>query len=399
LATYFWVGGSNSANWSNSTYWATSTGGTGGHGPPTFSDTATFDANSGTGTCTAGGGTYVGNLITTGYQGTLAGVIFLFNTTSGAAIGATIGTSGTYTGLTIEVYTSNNANTCTLSIASQISGLYCAGSASVIINLTTNLTLNGNLQFNSGTYTFNSNNHNITFTGTGAAFYAQASSGTATVNLGTSNLYFNNLNTTYVISMNNASSANFILNASSSAWYLQGALTNTSALPIQLCSGLTLGNVIITGRYYSFQNNGCTFTNLSINTSGNSSSYPTVFLSGATYTITGTLRTNGSSGALVYIQGSSAGTHFTFTSTTTPQSVNYVSLRDSYAAGVGTTWYAGANSTNVSDNSGWTFTTNPPGDNIAALDGIPWNNVLSFNAALINAVGNPNIVASFDGIT
>lgn len=55
-ASYFWVAiaGVGTGTWDNTltTNWATSSGGAPGAGPPTSSDTATFDSNSGTGTVT-----------------------------------------------------------------------------------------------------------------------------------------------------------------------------------------------------------------------------------------------------------------------------------------------------------------------------------------------------------
>ena len=52
MAAYFWVGGTGTWDNTTNTNWATVTGGAGGFGPPTSADTATFDASSGTGTCT-----------------------------------------------------------------------------------------------------------------------------------------------------------------------------------------------------------------------------------------------------------------------------------------------------------------------------------------------------------
>lgn len=48
MATYYWVGGSGTWNNVNKTNWSTTSGGTGGSGPPTSADTVNFDANSGT---------------------------------------------------------------------------------------------------------------------------------------------------------------------------------------------------------------------------------------------------------------------------------------------------------------------------------------------------------------
>jgi hypothetical protein len=43
--------------------------------------------------------------------------------------------------------------------------------------------------------------------------------------------------------------------------------------------------------------------------------------------------------------------------------VNYLSIQDSGVTPATTTWYAGANSTNVSGNTGWIFTARPSSGN------------------------------------
>jgi hypothetical protein len=69
---------------------------------------------------------------------------------------------------------------------------------------------------------------------------------------------------------------------------------------------------------------------------------------------------SGTAGNLVTIVSSSAGTAATLSKASGTVSANYLSLKDSAATG-GAAWYAGANSTNVSGNSGWIF-TGPPGN-------------------------------------
>lgn len=54
MAARFWVGGTG--NWNDTAYWSTASGGAGGASVPTSVDTATFDTNSGTGTCTTTAG-------------------------------------------------------------------------------------------------------------------------------------------------------------------------------------------------------------------------------------------------------------------------------------------------------------------------------------------------------
>jgi hypothetical protein len=86
---------------------------------------------------------------------------------------------------------------------------------------------------------------------------------------------------------------------------------------------------------------------------------PTAFIfpSSTTTTVTN-WNVSGTAGNLVTITSSAAGTAATLSKASGTVSSNYLSLKDSAATG-GATWYAGANSTNVSGNSGWIFTAPP----------------------------------------
>jgi hypothetical protein len=79
---------------------------------------------------------------------------------------------------------------------------------------------------------------------------------------------------------------------------------------------------------------------------------------GTTQTVTN-WNVNGTAGNLVTIQSSSSGVSAALSKASGTVSADYLSLKDSAAAG-GASWYAGANSTNVSGNTGWIFTAPPP---------------------------------------
>ena len=81
------------------------------------------------------------------------------------------------------------------------------------------------------------------------------------------------------------------------------------------------------------------------------------FTSGTTQTITNWL-INGAPANLVTIISSTAGTAATISKASGTVSCNYVSLKDSTATG-GATFFAGTGSTNVSGNTGWSFTAAP----------------------------------------
>ena len=79
------------------------------------------------------------------------------------------------------------------------------------------------------------------------------------------------------------------------------------------------------------------------------------FTAGTTTTVSGWTVT-GTVGKLVTINSSSAGTQATLTKTGggVVSGINYLSIQDSNAT-PGSTWFAGGNSTNVSNNTGWLF--------------------------------------------
>jgi hypothetical protein len=81
------------------------------------------------------------------------------------------------------------------------------------------------------------------------------------------------------------------------------------------------------------------------------------FTSGTTQTL-GAFTVTGSLGNVVTINSSSTGSAATLSKSSGIVSSDYLSIRDSTATG-GATWYAGANSTNVSNNTGWLFANVP----------------------------------------
>ena len=81
------------------------------------------------------------------------------------------------------------------------------------------------------------------------------------------------------------------------------------------------------------------------------------FTAGSTQTVSA-FTLAGTVGSLVTINSSTAGTPFTLTRLSGLTNTNYLSIKDSTATG-GSGWYAGTTSTNVSNNTGWTFSAAP----------------------------------------
>jgi hypothetical protein len=80
----------------------------------------------------------------------------------------------------------------------------------------------------------------------------------------------------------------------------------------------------------------------------------------------GNFTASGQVGRVLTITSSTNGVARTLTKTSGIVSVNYLNIRDSTATG-GATWYAGANSVNTSNNTGWIFTNAPGGGNFIAF--------------------------------
>lgn len=117
--------------------------------------------------------------------------------------------------------------------------------------------------------------------------------------------------------------------------------------------GLTYATVTFSGDNVTVTGNN-TFGTLNVNNAGLTNGLK--MTSGSTQTVTN-FATNGSAGNLAKL--SSAAAHNLSKSGGTV-SVDYMSINNSLAAG-GAAWYAGANSTDATGNTGWIFTAPPAG--------------------------------------
>jgi hypothetical protein len=89
------------------------------------------------------------------------------------------------------------------------------------------------------------------------------------------------------------------------------------------------------------------------------------FASGSTTTVTNWY-VSGTAGNLVTIRSSTSGSAHTLSKSTGTVSSDYLSISDSTATG-GAVWYAGANSTNGGNNTGWIFSGPGPGTESGAF--------------------------------
>jgi hypothetical protein len=102
------------------------------------------------------------------------------------------------------------------------------------------------------------------------------------------------------------------------------------------------GTMVITGSN--------TFNNISSSASGAAT---ISFTAGTTQTVTN-FTASGTAGNLLTLKSQTAGSKFFLSKTSGIISIDYVSIIDSTASS-GTNWYAGANSTDAGNNTGWIF--------------------------------------------
>jgi hypothetical protein len=315
----YWVGGTGTWDGTNTTNWASSSGGAGGASVPDSTKNAFFDANSGGGTVTLdydGSGTYpeCSSLICTGFTGSIdnASLPLFVNGD------VTLSSGGDFTLLYVTIF----ANCTFTSVGNSVS--------QIDVEVGATLTLADDLvDVYNGLYvygTFTTNNFNVTS------------------------------NTVYVDGTLNMGSSTFTV----SDWYVGAGVTinaGTSTISMTITATIFDGG----GQAYYNLNIGNTVSlsgNNTFNTISNSTQPITInFDAGSTQTVTN-FNVSGTAGNLVTLQSTTPGVQFTLSKASGTVSRNYLSIKDSAATG-GAAWYAGANSTNVSNNTGWTFTAPP----------------------------------------
>ena len=343
--TRYWVG--NTGNYDSTGEWSTSSGGATGASVPLIHDTVVFDANSfssGTQTCTIN----MPRVPTMDFSGVDVAVGVTINA------GATVSVFG---GFSLQ-------NTGTLS---QSNGLTFAGRSSYTFHpggktFTQSLTM----ATPSGTLTLAGDYIGIDITHTDGTFTTGGYAITLSTN---TNAFASSGTRTRVL---NLGASTITLSGTGNVW----AMTATGLTVNAGTSVIKLTNSSATGK--TFSGAGFTYDTLWIATGSTGvtsvaggNTFATLksdvgravrFTAGSTTTIltAAGFQLTGSSGNVVTIDTSSAGSAATISVASGTVSTDYVSLKDSTATG-GASFYAGANSTNVSGNTGWTFTAPPMG--------------------------------------
>jgi hypothetical protein len=342
----YWVGAAS--NWLNLARWSLSSGGSSASTAPLPQDNCYIDVNSGV----TAGGTFTTSLRYLGKDVDFTGVP---NSPAFNIGGFNPGITGSLiwgSGMTIT----NTGAACTFAMQGggvlKFNGAtYPSNSAASfnIVGVGGTYTLQddmdlaiGNLTVSAGTFdangknvsiaVFSSTGSNTRQTNMGLGTWTLSATGTVWVYSG-SNTTLNPSTSTIVISDTSATGKTF---AGFSLTYNNLTISGGGTGPVTLSNNSTFNNFTVTGP-----------KTITVN-------------AGLTQTITGTVSLVGSAGNVITLQSGTAGTPFTFSKASGIVSGDYLSIQDSTATG-GAAWYAGANSTNVSGNTGWIFTAPPSG--------------------------------------
>jgi hypothetical protein len=382
---------------------------------PTASDTVFFNASSGSGTVTIAISAICSTLSMSGFTGTLAfgsnriscagtGTVFLGATTfsvtgtpliyingSGPAT-RTINTGAVTEANSISFNVSGGTSQFTIVTGSRIRSLIFSGTFAGSFNAgVSSITIYGDLTFKAGmgitggtgikTFAATSGTQNITspdglskllnfpITFSGTATYKlqtdinQGSGGSVTLSSGTLDL-----NGFYYISGNftiGAGTKNITFNGGTLDIDSGRTFNNANPTGFTTTAGTGTGYIYLFNS--TFNGGGSTYNctlqvqnpvtvdgNNTFNDIANSGVLATVLFTAGTTNTFNNFNLLGSVGNLLTIGSTTAGSTFTLSKSSGTVSGDYLSISDSVATG-GATWYAGANSTNGGNNTGWIF--------------------------------------------
>ena len=338
--TRYWIGGTGS--WSATTEWAATSGGAGSAGVPLCHDTVIFDANS----FSAGSQTVTADMPRLG-----AGIDF-----SAATNNPTLNTStpvtffGSLALATGMTWSASNTATCqarssvNLTTSGVSIGVTIAINApSGTVNLQDSFTSTTAITLNNGT--LNTNNQVVS-----TANFSSSNSNVRALTLGSTTWSCSSTGTTWNI----ATSTNMTLSANTSSIVISETGTTSKTFA---GGGLTYNNLTITGDDVTISGNN-TFTSLTLNNKAEAEG--TIIGTGSTQTITTAagFSTNGAVDELVKLSGVAGGGAESISVSSGNVCDDFMNLTNVVGTG-GATFYAGANSTDGTGNTGWSFTACP----------------------------------------
>jgi len=354
-ADRYWVGGGSTSDWNavGDTNWSATSGGANNASVPTSSDNVYFDSNSGVGTSVLSANITIRSLNCTGFTGTLQHNSGITLSIGDSAAGASAIALKFVAGMTYTLgdpatsainFITGNLNVQTIDFAGKTTGnVSFIGnniSSSWRYEGVHNTSTTAIVTLNRGT--LNTNGFAVSW----GAFNG-ASTNTRTLTLGASTVSITGVGTVWDCSHPSGTALTLTANTSTIT------ITDTSGVSKTFIGAgkTTYRAIIFSGDNITVTGTN-TFTEMFVNNAG----LPTglLFTSGETQTVTD-FNTNGSSGNLAIIKSTVGASSATISKSSGILSVDYMSIQDITAAG-GATWYAGANSTNVSGNTGWTFT-------------------------------------------
>lgn len=341
---HYWIGGTG--NWDDTAHWSTASGGSGGSIVPLCHDNVFLDGSSGGGTVTQNNRFACLTLNATGFTGTIASsysAAASWHIYGDLICGSGMTWSGTFqmsvTGRGTRIITTNGV-TFTMPFFVSLGNPYTLQD-----NFTS--TYSGAGAFNVGNLaTFSDGGKTITLNGANSSFVTNTFVGVTLTMTGILNLGGTGAITIFSIGSG--------VTITATAWTVN--ITNASANARTFDgNGKVLGDLNYTvagstGKLTMVGSNS--FNNFAFSDVTNARTLE--FTAGTTTTIRGSFLVNGTTGKLMTIQSVTAASPFTLTKADGQVSCDYLSVKDSTATG-DAAWYAGANSTNVSGNTGWLF--------------------------------------------
>lgn len=322
----YWVGGTASWDATAGTKWALTDGGAGGQAVPTAADDVYFTAASGAVTVTQGAAyaALCKTLTCTGFTGTLSG------NSSYIKVSGTVVLAAGMTATTLYIWTLAAGNLTT-------AGKTLTGAILTTTTLQDALVVSGVLSIASGTT--NANNQNVT----AASVKIEGFSISPAITMGSGTWTLTGSGTVW-----NSTSATITANTSTIK------LTDaTSTAKTFVGAGSTYNNIWLTGAGTGeFQFTGSnTFNDFKCDTPP----HTIKFTAGTTTTVT-TFTVSGTAGNLITIGSLTASAHTLTKSGGGVIDRDYLSISQSTASPA-STWYAGMNSTNGGNITGWNFGT------------------------------------------
>jgi hypothetical protein len=346
MADRYWVLGTGTWDSTNTVNWSDTSGGAGGASVPTASDNVFFDANS--------------NVLATAFTVTMATTPRVCNDFTASGLDGAMTLAGSSIGLTVSgslTFQATNFNRT-------YNGITTFNATTTGKTITTNgSSLAGNVTFNGvgGGWSLGSALSTPTLTLTNGTFdlagYTATLSTRFVTATGTKNLTFNGgtLICTFLgaTAFNNAVPTGFTTTAGTGTGTI--SMTSISAKTF-VGGGSTFNCTLNQGGAGALTITGSnTFSNIT-NTRKSVSATSILFTAGTTNTFTD-WNASGESTRLLTIGSDTAASH-TLSKASGTVSADFLSISRSTASG-GAGWYAGANSTDGGNNSGWAFTAPP----------------------------------------